>query len=372
MKIPLIDMVAQYRSIQTEIDEAIKQVLEAGQFILGPNVAALEKEVANYLGTEHAVGVASGTDALILALRSIGIGPGDEVIMPAYTFFATAEAVMLVGATPVFVDIEPDTYCVDVQQVADRITTRTKAIIPVHLYGHPANLTPLLELAEAHGLKIVEDNAQAFGAEYRGAKTGSLGDAGCLSFFPSKNLGGFGDGGMIVTNDAGVAERARMLRTHGWRKKYHPELLGYNSRLDEIQAAILRVKLRHLETWTEQRRELASQYTDRLLKLGITVPLEASYARHVYHLYIIRVPERDKVQQLLKESGVASAIYYPLPLHLLEPCRRFGYQEGSFPVSEEACRQTLSIPFFPEMSEEQMERVVEVMSYTLSLSESPA
>lgn len=372
MKIPLIDMVAQYRSVQTEIDDAIRQVLEAGQFILGPSVAAFEKEVADYLGTEHAVGVASGTDALILALRSLGIGPGDEVIMPAYTFFATAEAVMLVGATPVFADIEADTYCVDAQQVADRVTTRTKAIIPVHLYGHPANLTPLLELARAHGLKIIEDNAQAFGAEYRGCKTGSFGDAGCLSFFPSKNLGAFGDGGMIVTNDADLAQRVRMLRTHGWRKKYYPELLGYNSRLDELQAAILRVKLRHVEEWTEQRRKLASQYTQRLSELGIEVPHEASYARHVYHLYVIRVRERDKTQQLLKEVGIASAVYYPQPLHLLVPCRQLGYEKGSFPVSEQASQDTLSIPFFPEMSEAQMDRVVAMLSHILSAVELPA
>lgn len=252
--IPLMDMVAQYRSIQSEIDEAIRQVLEAGQFILGPNVAALEKEIAVYLGVKRGVGVASGTDALLLAMRALEIGDGDEVIVPSYTFFATAGAVLLAGATPVCVDVEPKNYTIDVQQIAERITPRTKAIIPVHLYGHPAEMTAVMELARTHGLKVIEDNAQAFGAEYRGRKTGSMGDVACLSFFPSKNLGGCGDGGMVVTNDDQLADRVRMLRAHGWRKKYFPEMLGYNSRLDELQAAILRVKLRHIDEWNQRRR----------------------------------------------------------------------------------------------------------------------
>jgi dTDP-4-amino-4,6-dideoxygalactose transaminase len=241
MKVELIDLVHQYRAIQSEIDSAIRQVLEGGHFILGPNVVALEQEVAKYVGVKHAVGVASGTDALILSLRALGIGPGDEVILPTYTFFATAEAVALVGATPVLVDIEADTYCLDVQQAADKVTPRTRAIIPVHLYGHPADMAPLLRLAQRWELKVIEDNAQAFGAEYEGVVTGALGDAGCLSFFPSKNLGAFGDGGMVVTNSSEVADRVRMLGSHGWRKKYYPEVVGTNSRLDELQAAILRV-----------------------------------------------------------------------------------------------------------------------------------
>ena len=226
MSVPLIDLGAQYRTIQQEIDQAVAQVLQQGQFVLGPQVSAFEQEAAAYLGTEYAVGVASGTDALVLALRALGIGPGDEVIVPAYTFFATAEAVLLIGAVPVYVDIDADTYCLDVRHVAQRITARTRAIIPVHLYGHPADMTPLLELARAHKLKVIEDNAQAFGAEYNGRKTGGLGDVGCLSFFPSKNLGAYGDAGMLVTNDPDVAERVRMLRTHGWRKKYYPETGG--------------------------------------------------------------------------------------------------------------------------------------------------
>ena len=369
MSIPLIDLVAQYRTIQPGIDKAIHQVLESGRFILGPNVAALEQEVAAYLGVEHGVGVASGTDALVLALRALGVGPGDEVIVPTYTFFATAEAVMLVGATPVLVDIEPDTYCLGVQQVAERITARTKAFIPVHLYGHPADMIPLLELAQAHGLRVIEDNAQAFGAEYGGRKTGSLGDAGCLSFFPSKNLGAYGDGGMMVTNDGEVAERVRMLRTHGWRRKYYPEMLGYNSRLDELQAAILRVKLRHLDGWNERRRNLARQYAERLSGLGVGLPHEAPQAKHAYHLYVVRVKDRDRVQQCLNEAGIASAVYYPQPLHLTEPCRPLGYHEGDFPVAELASRETLAIPLYPEMPKEQLHSVVAALERAMATIE---
>lgn len=366
MKIPLIDLVVHYRAIRTEIDEAIHQVLESGQFILGPHVAALEQEVATYLGVRHAIGVASGTDALVLALRALGIGPGHEVIVPVYTFFATAEAVMLVGATPVFVDIDADTYCLDVKQVAGRITNRTKAVIPVHLYGHPADMSPLLELAQAHKLKVIEDNAQAFGAEYHGRKTGSLGDVGCISFFPSKNLGGYGDGGMVVTNDDEITERVRMLRSHGWHKKYYPEMTGYNSRLDGIQAAILRVKLQHLDEWNERRRALADQYMELLADLKIDLPYEAPYAKHVYHLFIIRIKERDRVQQYLNEEGIASAVYYPQSLHLAKPCRTLRFQEEGFPLAEQASQETLAIPLYPEISREQLRRVATVLQHAMA------
>ena len=361
MKIPLADLVAQYRTIQPEIEEAVRQVLESGQFILGPNVAALEQEVANYLGVAHGVGVGSGTDALVLALRALGIGPGDEVIVPAYSFFATAGAVMLVGARPAFVDIQPDTYCLDVRQVVEKISARTKAIIPVHLYGHPAELEPLFDVARRRGLRVIEDNAQAFGAEYQGRKTGSFGDIGCLSFFPSKNLGAYGDGGMVVTNDAGVAEQVRMLRTHGWRKKYFPEVLGYNSRLDELQAAMLRVKLRHIDAWNERRRKLAHELSERLPDSGVVVPMERSRAKHVYHQYIVRVEDRDHVQACLKERDIASALYYPLPLHLAAPCRSLGHQRGDFPVAEKASEQTLALPLYPEMSSAQMDAIIRAM-----------
>ncbi len=350
MNIPLVDLVAQYRAIQPEIDEAIRSVLESGQFILGPQVKALEQEVAAYLGTTHAVGVGSGTDALVLALRALDVGPGDEVILPTYTFFATTEAVMLVGATPVFVDIEPATYGIDVEHVRKKISDRTKAIITVHLFGHPADMAALLECAREHGLKVIEDNAQAIGAEYRGQKTGSLGDVGCLSFFPSKNLGAYGDAGMIVTNNAEVAERVRMLRTHGWRRKYAPEFVGYNSRLDELQAAILRVKLRHLEAWNQDRRRLAAVYNRAFAGADIVVPREAPGSKHVYHLYVIRVEGRDRVQRFLKARGIAAGVYYPQPVHALEACRGYGGAADGYPVAEGCAREGLAIPLYPELS----------------------
>jgi dTDP-4-amino-4,6-dideoxygalactose transaminase len=357
--IPLVDLTAQYHSIQAEIDSAIHQVLESGHFILGPNVTALEQEVAAYLGVRHGVGVASGTDALVIALRALGIGPHDEVIVPAYTFFATAGAVMMVGARPVFVDIDPHTFCLSIEQVAARITPKTKAIIPVHLYGHPVDMTPLLDIAHAHGLKVIEDNAQAFGAEYGGRKTASLADIGCLSFFPTKNLGGYGDGGMVVTNDDDLAGRLRMLRAHGWRKKYFPEMLGYNSRLDELQAAILRVKLQYVDTWNDRRRAIASRYTGRLSRIGIVTPREMDHTRHVYHLYTVRFAARDRIQSELKSAGIASDVYYPQPPHLTDPCRPFGYGPGDFPVAEQASREALSLPLYPEMTEEQLEFVMD-------------
>lgn len=371
MKVPLIDLVAQYHSIRGEIEHAIRGVLESGAFILGPNVAVLEAEVAAYLGVRYGVGVASGTDALLLTLRAYGIGPGDEVIVPAYTFFATAEVVSQVGATPVFVDIDPKTYCLDVTQIEGKITPRTRAIIPVHLYSHPADMAPILELARRQGLKVVEDNAQAFGAEYRGRKTGSFGDAACLSFFPSKTLGGYGDGGMVVTDDPVLAETVRKLRTHGWRTKYQPEVIGYNSRLDELQAAILRVKLRYLDGWNKRRREIAEQYRGLLAGSGVELPWEAPYARHVYHLYIVRLKERKAVQYHLKSLGIASAIYYPLPLHLVEPYRRGGYGPGAFPEAERAAQETLAIPVYGEMTDDQIEAVASAVRDALTTVGSP-
>jgi dTDP-4-amino-4,6-dideoxygalactose transaminase len=364
--IPLVDLVAQYHSIQPEIDDAIRRVLESGNFILGPEVAALEGEISTYLGVKHAVGVASGTDALVLALRALGIGPGDEVIVPAYTFFATAGTVMLVGATPVFADIDPRTYCLDVADACRRITDRTKAIIPVHLYGHPADMDAILELAKLHKLKVIEDNAQAFGATFDGCKTGSLGEIGCLSFFPSKNLGAYGDGGMVITGDPALAEKVRMLRTHGWKKKYFPEVLGYNSRLDALQAAILRVKLRHIDEWNARRRDLAQDYSRRLAELGIGIPYEAVTSRHVYHLYVIRLQERDRVQSLLKGAGVAAEVYYPQPVHLTDPCQHLGYRLGNFPEADRASRETLAIPLYPEMTPAQINAVVTALDHAVT------
>jgi len=361
--IPLLDLAAQYRGIKTEIDAAIQRVLDSGHFILGEEVDALENEVAAYLGVGHGVGVASGTDALILALRALEIGPGDEVIIPAYTFFATAGAVLHVGARPVLVDVDPQTYCIDATLIPDKITQATKAIIPVHLYGHPSDMDAIGAIARKHGLKIIEDNAQAIGAAYKGRKTGSLGDVACLSFFPSKNLGGYGDGGMVVCDDPALAERLRMLRAHGWRRKYYPEILGYNSRLDTLQAAILRVKLGYLDGWNERRREIAASYDHGLADLSsISAPHEAAGCRHVYHLYIIRTTARAEIQHALKMAGISSGVYYPQPLHLTQPCRGLGYKEGDFPVSEKACHETLAIPIYPEMSPEQINLVLETLS----------
>jgi len=359
--IQLVDLTVQYHSIKEEIDAAVHATLESGHFILGPAVSKLEESIASYLGVQHAIGLASGTDALVLALRALNVGNDDEVIVPAYTFFATAGTVMSVGASPVFVDIDPVTYEIDVAQIKDRITPRTKAIIPVHLYGHPADMDPILELAHSYDLKVIEDNAQAFGATYRGKKTGSIGDIGCLSFFPTKNLGAFGDGGMVVTNDFALAERMRMLRTHGWKKKYYSEEVGYNSRLDALQAAILQAKFPHVAAWNEKRREIAHRYREKLAPLGVTVPVECEWGRHVYHLYIIRSNRRTELQAFLKERGIASEVYYPLPPHLSTPCRKFGYQEGDFPHAERASRESLALPLYPELTTEQQDEVIGAM-----------
>ncbi len=356
--IPLVDLTAQYHSIKKEIDEAVLSTLESGHFILGPAVSKFEESIASYLGVDLAIGLASGTDALVLALRALDIGPGDEVIIPAYTFFATVGTVMSVGAKPVFVDIDPQSYQIDVGQIRAGITVNTKAIIPVHLYGHPSEMNPIMAIAREHGLKVIEDNAQGFGAEYDGRKTGSFGDIGCLSFFPTKNLGAYGDAGMVVTNDPALAERMRMLRTHGWKKKYYSEEVGYNSRLDALQAAILQVKLPYLDSWNEKRRELADLYTDCFSSLGVGVPVERTWAKHVYHLYIIRSSRRDELQAFLKQKNIASEVYYPLPPHLSVPCRKLGYKEGDFPHAERAARETLALPLYPELIEQQQEEVI--------------
>ncbi len=359
--IPMLDLVAQYRAIQSEIEAAMLGVLESGHFILGPNVSAFEQEMAAYLGVKHAVGLASGTDALIIALRAAGIGAGDEVIVPAYSFFATAGCVMTVGATPVFVDIEPHTYSLDADQMESRLTPRTRAILPVHLYGQPVDMNGVLSLARDRGLLVIEDNAQAIGAEFQGRKTGGLGDIGCLSFYPTKNLGAYGDAGMLVTNDDRLAESARMLHTHGWKKKYFPEMLGYNSRLDEIQAAVLRVKLKYLDDWNAGRRELAHEYSRLLADGPVRVPYERPGATHVYHLYIIRSGQREVLRERLKAAGIASDVYYPQPMHLAVPCRALGCKPGDFPAAEQASRETLALPLYPEMTFEQAAEVARIV-----------
>jgi dTDP-4-amino-4,6-dideoxygalactose transaminase len=359
--IPLVDLTAQYHSIREEIDAAVAETIESGQFILGPTVTSLEQAIADYLGVKHAVGVASGTDALILALRALDIGPGDEVLVPAYTFFATAGAVLSVGARPVFVDVNPKDYAIEPELIKARITPRTKAIIPVHLYGQPAKMGRILEIAQQHGLKVVEDNAQAFGAETLGKRTGSLGDIGCLSFFPTKNLGAYGDGGMLTTSNPRIEERVRRLRSHGWKKKYYAEELGYNSRLDALQAAVLKAKLPHVDGWNDKRRELAECYNQQLAPLGVKVPSDSGDGKHVYHLYIIRVNERDELQAALKQQGIASEVYYPVPPHLAAACRALGYKEGDFPEAERASRETLALPMYPELTDEQQSQVMDAM-----------
>lgn len=356
--ISLVDLTAQYHSIKKEIDAAVLSTLESGHFILGPQVVKFEESIASYLGVQHAIGLASGTDALVIALRALNIGGGDEVIIPAYTFFATAGTVMSVGAKPVIVDVDPQSYQIDVSKIEAVITPKTKAIIPVHLYGHPAEMNPILEIAHKHGLKVIEDNAQGFGAEYLGKKTGSLGDIGCLSFFPTKNLGAYGDGGAVVTNDPALAEQMRMLRAHGWKKKYYSEMVGYNSRLDALQAAILQAKLPHLDGWNEKRRELSKRYDEHLAPLGIVTPVERERAKHVYHLYVIRMSKRDALQAFLKDKGIASEVYYPLPPHLSVPCKKFGYKEGDFPHAEKAAKETLALPLYPEMTLTQQDEVI--------------
>jgi len=360
--INLVNLTEQYHSIQREIDKAISDVLESGHFILGPTVSEFEKAVAKYLGVEYAIGVASGTDALVLALRAFGIGPCDEVIVPAYTFFATAGAVLLVGAKPVFVDINPITYTINIDQIEEKITPKTRAIIPVHLYGHPAEMEEILLIGQKHGLKIIEDNAQAFGSTYKGQKTGSIGDVACLSFFPTKNLGAFGDAGMVVTNDPQVADQVKRLRTHGWQKKYFSEEVGYNSRLDAIQAAILKVKLPYVDEWNNKRREIAGFYSQQLSALGLTVPVEKPWGKHVYHLYIIHCQQRDALQAFLKSKGISSEVYYPLPPHLATPCQAFGYRTGDFPVAEMASQETLALPMYPELTADQQTEVVNAIA----------
>lgn len=364
--IPMLDLGAQYQSIRAEIREAIDQVLESQHFILGPEVKALENEVAAYCGRRFGVGVASGTDALTLALCASGIGSGDEVIVPSFSFIATADCVSLLGAKPVFVDIDPITFCIDSTQIEAKISPHTKAIVPVHLYGQAADMDLVLEIARRHNLSVIEDNAQAIGATYKGRKTASMGDIGCLSFFPSKNLGGYGDGGMVVTDSEETAQKLRSLRAHGSLKKYYSTEQGWNSRLDEMQAAILRVKLRYLDSWGQGRRERAAMY-DRLLQAvpEVTLPAIAEGRDHVFHQYTVRVPQRDKVQKLLTTRGVASTVYYPTPIHLQPIYSSLGYKMGDLPECERAAQEALSLPIYPELTDEQIAYVATSLGQTL-------
>lgn len=358
IQIPILDLQPQIEAHRDEFTEAFQRVLRSGHFIMGPEVTTFERESAAYLGTKHAIGLNSGTDALYIALRALGIGPGDEVITTPFTFFATAEAISHVGATPVFVDVEEGSFNLDPDLVEAVITPHTKAIIPVHLFGRPCDMDRLLVIAEKHGLKIVEDCAQSFGAMWKGKMTGTMGAFGCFSFFPTKNLNAFGDGGMIITDDDELAATARMLRVHGSRKKYYNEAVGYNSRLDELQAAILRVKLPHLDSWNKGRREVARSYTD-LFKGEGSIVVPQIVEGHVFHQYTIRVMhhDRDALQARLAQAGIGTMVYYPVPVHRLKLYRE-SHAETRCPIAEQLATEVLSLPIWPEMSRETSELVV--------------
>lgn len=359
MGVPFFDLKPQYHSIKNELNAAVQQVMDSGKFVLGEKVKSFEKEFAKFCRTDYAVGVANGTDALRLALLACGIGKGNEVITVPNTFIATTEAISQTGAKIVFVDIDPHTYNIDVSQIEEKINERTQAILPVHIFGQPVDMNPIMRMAKKYHLKIVEDSCQAHGAEYKGRKAGSIGDAGCFSFYPSKNLGAFGDGGMVTTDGNKISHTIRMLRDHGQIKKYEHLAEGYNSRLDEIQAAILGVKLKKLDGWNSLRRRNASIYDELLKDVDeIITPFKAEYAKHAYHLYVIRTNKRDKLREHLKSKGVGTGLHYPIPLHLQKAYGYLGYKEGDFLVAEECAKQILSLPIFPELTREEIEKVV--------------
>ncbi|MBI3979514.1 MAG: DegT/DnrJ/EryC1/StrS family aminotransferase [Chloroflexi bacterium] len=362
MGIPLVDLRAQYRAIQAEIDAAMRAVIEESAFIKGPHVARFEAELAAYCGARHAIGVASGTDALALALRAVGIGPGDEVLTVPNTFTATAEAIVHVGASVRFVDVDPATANLDVSQVERALTPRTAAVLPVHLYGQPVDLDPLLQVAAAHNLVVVEDAAQAIGARYRGRPAGTIGHVGCFSFYPGKNLGAYGDGGAVVTNDETIARRVRSLADHGRLSKYEHDEVGYSSRLDGLQAAILSAKLRHLDGWNARRRAHAAAY-DRLLAgtPGLETPAVAPDVEPIYHLYVVESDRRDVLAERLAAKGIATGIHYPMPLHLQPAYRHLGLPPGSFPATERRAGRILSLPMYPELTDEQVIFIAEAV-----------
>ncbi len=405
MRIPLVDLKSQYEEIKKEIQEAINRVLDNTAFILGEEVAKFEEEFAKFCGAKYGIGTSSGTSALHLALLSLGVGEGDEVITTPYTFTATVETIIHCGAKPLFVDINPRNYNIDIQKLEEfikkecKINSKTgqlasaesgstsggnrqieakrksrplsprfvgtgkpiKAIIPIHLYGQPADLDPILKLAEEYNLKVIEDACQAHGAKYKGRRVGGMGDIGCFSFYPGKNLGAYGDGGMVVTNDEGIAKKIRMLRDHGRKEKYEHLMVGYNYRLDALQAAILRVKLKYLDEWNEKRRENASIYNKLLKDLNVVTPYEEKYAKHVYHLYVLRIKRRNEIYKFLQEKGILCGIHYSLPLHLQRAYHSLGYRKGDFPVAEECAKEVISLPIFPELKENGIESIVKIL-----------
>jgi dTDP-4-amino-4,6-dideoxygalactose transaminase len=350
----MVDVVGQYRKIRGEIDAAIRKVVESGQFILGKEVGEFECKVAGYLGVNYAVGCASGTDALQVAMMALGIGPGDEVITTPFTFVATTETIVLLGASPVYVDIKPDSFNIDPAAIEAAVTPRTKAIMPVHLYGQSADMDPIMDIARRHRLRVIEDAAQALGASYKEKKVGTFGDIACFSFFPSKNLGGMGDAGMVVTNDPDLWDRMKMIIVHGSKRRYYHEVLGVNSRLDTIQAAVLAVKLQYLDEWNTMRRTFAARYDKLLAGLPVTIPPRSPDCYHIYHQYTLRVPKRDELASFLAERQIPHGIYYPIPLHLQQAFGGMGYGRGSFPLTEKASEEVISLPMHTELTDEQL------------------
>jgi dTDP-4-amino-4,6-dideoxygalactose transaminase len=362
MKIPLIDLKAQYNTISEELDREVLKVLASGEYVLGENVLHFEKAFADYIGVNYAISLASGTDALTISLKALKIAPGDEVITTPFTFFATAESIAAVGAIPVFVDVDPYTFNIDPSKIEEKITPKTKAIIPVHIFGQPADMDDLLYIAKKHNLYIIEDACQAIGSDYKSRKIGSLGDMAAFSFFPTKNLGCAGDGGMIVTNKESLAMLAKDLRNHGSKKKYYHDRIGFNSRLDSIQAAILNTKLKYIDTWNNKRILNAEFYHKKIINNKFIKPINNKDRKHVYHLYLLQCTERDKAISYLKSNSIAAGIYYPLPLHLQKAFSNLRYMEGNFPVAEALCKNNLAIPIYPELTELQKKFIVECLN----------
>jgi len=358
VKVPFVDLKRQYLSIKPELESKLLAAARSTNYILGSEVEEFEKEFAYYCGVKYAIGVASGTDALVLALKALGIGCGDEVITVPNTFIATVDAIHRNGAKPVFIDVDPITLNLNVDQIEKKISKKTKAIIVVHLYGQPAELTKVLAVAQSYNLKVIEDACQAHGAVYEGKRVGSYGDVGCFSFYPAKNLGAMGDGGIVVTNSSELAEKLKLLRNYGQKEKNIHKIAGFNSRLDELQAAILKVKLKHLDAWNEKRRKLAEQYTKQLSHLPVNLLSPIPQGKHVYHLYVIKVKQRNKLKTFLEAKGVSTGIHYPIPIHLQQAYSFLGYDRGSFPHAEQAANEILSLPMFPELSQKELNYVV--------------
>lgn len=370
MEIPFVDLVRQYNSIKSEMDAVIQEVLDNGKFVLGENVKAFEKEFSQHNDVKHGIGVNSATDALTISLKAVGVTDDDEVLVPVNSFIATANIVIFCGGTPVFVDVEPDTLNMDPEKIEDAITPRTKAIIPVHLHGHPADMGPILEIAHDHGLAVIEDVAQAVDALYKGKKVGSVGDIGCFSFYPTKNLGAYGDGGMVITDDDEYAEKIHLLRNYGrieseYKQNYVHRLVGYNSRLDEMQAAVLRLKLKYLAQWNRRKRDISKEYNKAFADIPLIVPPEKEYAHRQFWDYCIQVDKRDAVQKALAEDGIKTAVLYRIPIHLQEAYGFMGLEQGSFPVAEECADKILSLPLFPELKPDEIDYVIEKVTHSV-------